>query len=143
MTEPEYKTHCAWCRAELNGRFVTVMGPWEAYSREDAVRYCSSKCATARRDTMFHRTKVSGREKWVRYQVEIPPELAAMLDETIKAQLGVNVSSFSRANVTRRALRALLNEVAPIPEPPIDSTASDVIDLPALPPWTDLPVLEP
>lgn len=137
----DYRTHCAWCHADLSNGYITFLPAfdyqydWHTEPDELAIRYCSAKCVRARRSELFHRRKMAN-EKWPRFTVEVPPELAAMLDAAIKAQLGVNVSAFSRAGVARRALRMLLDEVAPVEEPAIEATGEDVIDFLEIEQWT-------
>jgi hypothetical protein len=76
-------------------------------------------------------------EKWPRFCAEIPPELAELLDRAQRKSLGVNATSSNatRANLVRSALRLYLNTVDPETDPDdtIEGSATDIIDLPALP----------
>lgn len=136
----DYRTHCAWCHRELDGSYITFLPAFDyqydhpVEADELAVRYCSAACVTARRRELFHRRKAPREKKWTRWTAEVPPELAAMLEAAAKHSLGVNRASYSRANVVRAALGMYLDAHAPIAEAPVDATASDVIDLPALSP---------
>lgn len=77
------------------------------------------------RDDSWTRTREPG-ERFVRFSVDVPPELAGQLDAAVRKSLGVNQSAFSRANSTRSALRLLLNTLAPEPPEAIEGTAIDV-----------------
>jgi broad specificity phosphatase PhoE len=116
---------CDWCGAELGGLYLSGLpvSNWWLYD-PDMGYYCSARCFTERRADLFRRDK-QGREKWVRYSADIPPELAAMIDAAAKKSLGVNVSAFSHANVVRAALRLYLDKYAPVADPSIDATATD------------------
>lgn len=81
-----------------------------------------------RDDSWTRRKQV--REKWPRYAAEIPPELAALIDEAQRVSLGVNYSpaNATRANVVRAGLRLYLE--AKLPEPPaaVEGTAEEIVD---------------
>lgn len=78
-------------------------------------------------------------EKWPRFAAEIPPELADELDHAQRLSLGVNYSpkNATRANMVRAGLRLYLNTTMPEQPPPVESTAVEIIDLPALPAATE------
>lgn len=79
------------------------------------------------RDESWLRDKHVG-EKWPRFSGEVPPELAAELDKRIGKFNGPR----SRADMVQSGLRLYLNAVSPEDPPPIETTATDIIDLPAL-----------
>lgn len=123
----DYETQCAWCHQDLDGGHLD--GPpafgtpvWQI--APEAHRYCSARCLQARIGELFMRTR-DPREKWVRYSVEVPPEIAQLIDDVSKQRLGINATAYTRANVTRRALRELLDRILEIPEPTVDATAVD------------------
>lgn len=68
----------------------------------------------------------NGYEKWPRFQVEVPPELAIEIDDAHRRSLGVNASSASRAGATRAGLRMYLDATAPEREAAIEGTAIEV-----------------
>jgi hypothetical protein len=92
------------------------------------------------RDDSWARDKLYD-EKWPRFSAEIPPELAEELAAAQRKSLGNSWDGYSgrpinatRANMVRAGLRLYLNKISPEPEPPIDSTAVEIIDLGRLPP---------
>lgn len=85
------------------------------------------------RDRLWTRRKRPG-EKWPRFSVEVPPELAEMLDAAQRKSLGVNQDSATRPNLVRSGLRLYLNTVEPEPEAAIEGTATEIIDVPLLGP---------
>lgn len=75
-----------------------------------------------------------GDEKWSRYATEIPPEFDALLAEAHKIQSRPHVGvKNTKANIVRIALFEFLERHLPEEAPPIESTADDVVVLPALP----------
>ena len=70
---------------------------------------------------LFIRTKLPD-ERWPRFTVEVPPELAVLLDTVQKRALGVNRSAASRAGIVRAGLILFLEATANPPEPAIDAT---------------------
>lgn len=92
------------------------------------------------RDDSWAREK-QAREKWVRFQAEVPPELAEALKEAQRKSLGVNYDGYlknptnaTRAAMVRAGLRLYLNKVDPEAEPAIDVEAVEIVDLKELPP---------
>ena len=90
------------------------------------------------RDDSWARDK-QAREKWPRFSAEVPPELAALLDEAQRKSLGASYDGYlkrptnaTRANMVRAGLRLYLERVDPEPEPAIDSTAVEIIDVKGL-----------
>lgn len=118
----DYARQCAWCHADLSAGWID--GPPAFAHQPESHRYCSEGCALARLDELFRRSRQPG-ETWVRYCVEVPPEVSELLDGIIRRQLGVNRESFSRANVTRRALRDLLRRVVEVPAPAVSGSAEE------------------
>lgn len=97
------------------------------------------------RDHSWTRRKARG-EKFVRYAAEVPPELDELLLAAQRTSMGVNWDGYkanpksaTRANLVTSALRLYLNTVDPEPEPPIESTATDILDVPLLPPGRETP----
>jgi hypothetical protein len=82
------------------------------------------------RDDSWARSKLHG-EKWPRFSAEVPPELAKALDEAQRRSLGNDYSptNATRANMVRAGLRLYLNRVDPEPEPAIESTAVEVVEV--------------
>lgn len=85
------------------------------------------------RDDSWTRRK-RAREAWPRFTAEVPPELAEELDRAQRKSLGLDATprNATRANMVRAGLRLYLNAVAPEPDAAIDSTAVELVDLPAL-----------
>lgn len=126
---------CCYCPNDLDGGYIEGIPArdYEIPSREDAdARYCSAECLRKRVGELFIRTKLPN-ERWPRFTVEVPPELAVLLDAVQKRALGVNRSSASRAGIVRAGLILFLEATANPPEPAIDATA-EVEDVPELTP---------
>lgn len=72
-------------------------------------------------------------ERWPRFQVELPPEQAEELMRLYRRTMGPNASSASRAGLLRTAILGWWEQQSPEPDAPIEGTATDVLDVPALP----------
>jgi hypothetical protein len=76
-------------------------------------------------------------ERWPRFAADVPPELAAELDEHAR-RFRMQHGRLSRASMVRAALRLYLNTVEPAANAPIEGTAIEVpdVELPELlPAW--------
>jgi hypothetical protein len=83
---------------------------------------------------MGHEPRVAdGRPHWPRFQVELPPEHAEELMRLYRLTMGPNASSASRAGLLRTAILAWWEQQSPEPDAPIEATATDVLERPALP----------
>jgi hypothetical protein len=125
---------CCYCGNNLDGGHIEGIPAWDHQIlwREDAdARYCSAECLFKRVGELFIRTKLP-RERWPRFTVEVPPELAALLDAVQKRALRVNRSAASRAG-----LILYLEATAIPPAPAIDAVAEVEADVPELPPAAD------
>lgn len=127
---------CCYCGEDLGGGYIEGIPAWdhEILSREDAdARYCSAECLRKRVGELFIRTKLPD-ERWPRFTVEVPPELAVLLDAVQRRALGVNLSAASRAGIARAGLILFLEATANPPVPAIDATAEVEADVPELTP---------
>jgi len=72
----------------------------------------------------------NGYEKWPRYGVEVPPELAVQLEAAQRKSLGVNATptNATRANLVRAALRMYLQATDPEREAAIEGTAIEIFN---------------
>ena len=98
-------------------------------------RYCSARCEHASIVNYLFNERFESRlsgEKWPRFCAEIPPELATILDEAQRKSLGVNTSARSRASMVRAGLQMYLEAISPAPEPAINTTAEEIVEVPAL-----------
>jgi hypothetical protein len=97
---------CCYCSKDLHGGYIEAIPAWDNQIlwREDAdARYCSAECLRKRVGELFIRTKLPD-ERWPRFTVEVPPELAVLLDSVQKHALGVNRSTrVARGDRARRA----------------------------------------
>jgi hypothetical protein len=127
---------CCYCGADLDGGYIEAIPAWDhqiIWREEADARYCSGECLRKRVGELFFREKLPD-ERWPRFTVEVPPELAALLDRVQRRALGVNQSAASRAGIARAGLILYLEAEADLPSPAIDATAEDDGDVPALTP---------
>jgi hypothetical protein len=128
---------CCYCPNDLDGGYIEAIPAWDhqiLWREEEAdTRYCSAECLRKRVAELFFRTKFPD-ERWPRFTVEVPPELAALLDTVQKRALGVNLSAASRAGIARAGLILYLEATANPPLPAIDATAEVEADVPELTP---------
>jgi hypothetical protein len=127
---------CCYCGGHLGGGYIEAIPAWDHQIlwREDAdARYCSTECLSKRVGELSIRTKLPD-ERWPRFTVEVPPELAALLDTVQKRALGANRSAASRAGIVRDGLILFLEATANPPQPAIDATAEVEADVPELAP---------
>lgn len=130
---------CCYCPNDLDGGYIEAIPAWDhqiLWREEAETRYCSAECLRKRVAELFFRTKLPD-ERWPRFTVEVPPELAALLDAVQKRALGVNRSAASRAGIARAGLILYLEATANPPVPAIDATAEVEADVPELPPAGD------
>jgi hypothetical protein len=72
-------------------------------------------------------------QKWPRFQVELPPEMAEELMRLHRIDMGVNASAATRQGVLRSALLEWWDKRDPEPAPAIEGSAVDVVELLELP----------
>jgi hypothetical protein len=68
-------------------------------------------------------------ERWPRFQVELPPEVAEELMQLYRVEMGVNANAATRGGLLRSALLEWWERRDPEPAPAIEGTA---VDLPVL-----------
>lgn len=128
MTPEPDRQRCAYCGKPLDAGHIEGIPAYDqqiAWGDEEAnVRYCSTDCLLKRILELFHRQKMPG-EKWSRFAVEVPPEMASLLDQTQRSALGVDAASASRAGMVRAGLSMYLTSHAKLPGPSVEATAED------------------
>lgn len=101
----------------------------QPYRRDDAwardKRYLGTGNPGADRD---------GREKWITFAADVPPELADELLKAYRKNLGVNWTSGSKANLVRAALQLYLDTFDPErPDPADGALVTEGEDVPIRP----------